>query len=115
MATSQPIRGQCAARAGLPEELRSSFLGVETFQEYSRTCWGCLEARQGPRRSAGTARRAKETRREHEEGQGDQQRGKKPAESLGLESQRVPGHLFFFLTRAGMSVQPDASLKVVTE
>ena len=65
-ANPRSIRGQCAARAGLPEELRSSFLGVETFQEYSRTCWGCLEARQGSRRSAGTIRRAKETRREHE-------------------------------------------------
>ena len=62
MANARPMRGQVTARAGLPEELRSSFLGVETFQEYSRTCWGCLEARQGPRRSAGTARRAKETR-----------------------------------------------------
>ena len=103
-AKTRPIRGQCAARAGLPEELRSSFLGVETFQEYSRTCWGCLEARQGPRRSAGTARRAKETRREHEEGQGDQHsrearsqqrawiREPKSSRPSGLGFLPIPGH-----------------------
>ena len=65
-ANARPMRGQCAARAGLPEELRSSFLGVKTFQDYSRTYWGCLEACQGPRRSAGTARRATETSREQQ-------------------------------------------------
>ena len=55
VATSRPMRGQRAAGAGLPEELRSSFLGVETFQEYSRTCWGCLEARQGAANSRPSA------------------------------------------------------------
>ena len=100
------MRGQCAAGAGLPEELRSSFLGVETFQEYSRTCWGCLEARQGPRRSAGTARRAKETRREHERAKETSREARSQQRAWDWRAKEFPAiqSCFLMLLLAGLAL-----------
>ena len=88
-ANARPMRGGRGSARRAPELVS----GRRDVPGVLQDMLGLSRSTSGPKEISRTARRAKETRREHEEGQGDQQRGKKPAESLGLESQRVPGHL----------------------
>ena len=82
-ANARPMRGQCAARAGLPEELPSSFAAFEALQVHTRSSWSFLETP----RAQKAPESGKETSREHFERQGDQQRTPGEPRRSGREHQ----------------------------